>query len=163
MNRELLIANALVVSSKSCTPADILVSDGKIAALLAPGSGCEAKKVIDVKGRHVMPGCVDGHTHMMDPGYTDREEFETGTMAAAVGGITTIVDHHRTLPAVYSIGPLLEKIDYLSERACVDFGLKGGISPDNVEELQAMWDAGIPVTEAVRTRFLKEYAQAAAL
>ena len=111
MNRELLIANALVVSSKSCTPADILVSDGKIAALLAPGSGCEAKKVIDVKGRHVMPGCVDGHTHMMDPGYTDREEFETGTMAAAVGGITTIVDHHRTLPAVYSIGPLLEKID----------------------------------------------------
>ena len=143
MNRELLIANALVVSSKSCTPADILVSDGKIAALLAPGSGCEAKKVIDVKGRHVMPGCVDGHTHMMDPGYTDREEFETGTMAAAVGGITTIVDHHRTLPAVYSIGPLLEKIDYLSERACVDFGLKGGISPDNVEELQAMWDAGI--------------------
>ena len=43
MNRELLIANALVVSSKSCTPADILVSDGKIAALLAPGSGCEAK------------------------------------------------------------------------------------------------------------------------
>lgn len=50
MNRELLIANALVVSSKSCTPADILVSDGKIAALLAPGSGCEAEKVIDVKG-----------------------------------------------------------------------------------------------------------------
>ena len=143
MNRELLIANALVVSSKSCTPADILVSDGKIAALLAPGSGCEAEKVIDVKGHHVMPGCVDGHTHMMDPGYTDREEFETGTMAAAVGGITTIVDHHRTLPAVYSVGPLLEKIDYLNERACVDFGLKGGISPDNVEELQAMWDAGI--------------------
>ena len=65
MNRELLIANALVVSSKSCTPADILVSDGKIAALLAPGSGCEAKKVIDVKGRHVMPGCVAvSYTHL---------------------------------------------------------------------------------------------------
>lgn len=140
---DLLFQNAVVVSSKSSIPADILVRDGKIEALLAPGSGCEAAEVIDVGGRYVMPGCVDGHTHMMDPGYTDREEFTTGTMAAAVGGITTAIDHHRTLPAVYSVEPLLEKITYLSDKSCVDFGLKGGISPENTAELQAMWDAGI--------------------
>ena len=122
---------------------DILVEDGKIKALLTPGTEASADEVIDAGGRYVMPGCVDGHTHMMDPGYTDREEFDTGTMAAAVGGITTVVDHHRTLPAVYSVGPLLEKIDYLTPKACVDFGLKGGISPDNVNELEAMWNAGI--------------------
>ncbi|MGI5965728.1 MULTISPECIES: dihydroorotase [Anaerotruncus] len=140
---DLLFQNAVVVSSKSSIPADILVRDGKIEALLAPGSGCEAAEVIDVGGRYIMPGCVDGHTHMMDPGYTDREEFTTGTMAAAVGGITTAIDHHRTLPAVYSVEPLLEKITYLSDKSCVDFGLKGGISPENTAELQAMWDAGI--------------------
>ncbi|WP_195277093.1 dihydroorotase [Anaerotruncus rubiinfantis] len=140
---DLLFQNAVVVSSKSSIPADILVRDGKIEALLAPGSGCEAAEVIDVGGRYVMPGCVDGHTHMMDPGYTDREEFTTGTMAAAVGGITTAIDHHRTLPAVYSVEPLLEKITYLLDKSCVDFGLKGGISPENTAELQAMWDAGI--------------------
>ena len=137
---DLLFQNAVIVSSKSSIPADILVRDGKIEALLAPGSGCEAAEVIDVGGRYVMPGCVDGHTHMMDPGYTDREEFTTGTMAAAVGGITTAIDHHRTLPAVYSVEPLLEKITYLSDKSCVDFGLKGGISPENTAELQAMWD-----------------------
>ena len=107
---DLLIQNAVVVNSKTCTPADILIRDGKIEALLAPGSGAEAAEIIDACGKYVMPGCVDGHTHMMDPGFTEREDFTTGTMAAAVGGITTVVDHHRTTPAVYSIGPLLEKI-----------------------------------------------------
>lgn len=140
---DLLIQNAVVVNSKTCTPADILIRDGKIEALLAPGSGAEAAEIIDACGKYVMPGCVDGHTHMMDPGFTEREDFTTGTMAAAVGGITTVVDHHRTTPAVYSIGPLLEKIEYLNTKSCVDFGLKGGISPDNVNELEAMWEAGI--------------------
>ena len=140
---DLLIRNGIVVTPKVCTPADILIKDGKVLAVIANGEEVSAKEVIDVDGRYVIPGCVDGHTHMMDPGFTDREDFTTGTMAAAVGGITTVVDHHRTTPAVYSLQPLLEKIDYLSPKACVDFGLKGGISPDNVTELKAMWDAGI--------------------
>lgn len=144
MKGDLLIRNAVVVSSKSCIPADLLVLEGKIAAISAPGEGdFEAAQTVDAAGKYVMPGCVDGHTHMMDPGYTDREEFPTGTMAAAVGGITTVVDHHRTIPAVYSVEPLLEKIAYLSDKACVDFGLKGGIAPDNTEKLEAMWREGI--------------------
>lgn len=143
MSHELLITNAVIVSASNTLEADILVDGGKIAALLAPGSWRDAKDVVDAGGNYVLPGCVDGHTHMMDPGFTDQEEFETGTMAAAVGGVTTIVDHHRTLPAVYSVEPLREKIAYLGGKACVDFGLKGGISPDNVGELEDMWNAGI--------------------
>ena len=69
---DLLIQNAVVVNSKTCTPADILIRDGKIEALLAPGSGAEAAEIIDACGKYVMPGCVDGHTHMMDPGFTER-------------------------------------------------------------------------------------------
>lgn len=144
MKGDLLLQNAVIVSSKSCIPADLLVEKGKIAAVSAPGQNAwEADEIVDAAGKYVMPGCVDGHTHMMDPGYTDREEFQTGTMAAAVGGITTVVDHHRTIPAVYSVEPLLEKISYLSDKACVDFGLKGGIAPDNTDKLEAMWEEGI--------------------
>ncbi|HYE83169.1 MAG TPA: amidohydrolase family protein [Clostridia bacterium] len=144
---DLLIKNAVVVTPKSCTSADILVFEGKIEALLAPGSECHADEVIDVEGRYVMPGCVDGHTHMMDhmleTDSTEYEDFTTGTMAAAVGGTTTVVDHHRSDPNVYSVEPLLQKIEYLADKSCVDFGLKGGISPTNTDDLEAMWDAGV--------------------
>ena len=142
-HEKLLIKNAVVVSSTTCNPSDILVIDGKIEALLSPNSDYEADEIIDAQGRYVMPGCVDGHTHMMDPGFTEREEFTTGTMAAAVGGITTVIDHHRSVPAVYSVEPHLEKVKYLKDKSCVDFGLMGGISPTNVTELEAMWNAGI--------------------
>ncbi|MDR1625863.1 MAG: dihydroorotase [Spirochaetia bacterium] len=143
MSGDLLVTNGLVVSSAETVAADILVKDGRIEALLRPGTQAQADQKFDAAGRYVIPGGVDGHTHMMDPGYTDREEFETGTMAAGAGGITTIVDHHRTIPAVYSLEPHLQKVEYLNKKACVDFGLKGGISPDNVKELEAMWNAGI--------------------
>ena len=139
----LLIKNAVVVSPEKNRPADILIADGKIEALLAPGAPCEAEIVIDAKGKYVMPGCVDGHTHMMDPGYTEREDFTTGTMAAAVGGITTVVEHHRTIPAVYSVEPHLAKVEFLKDRSCVDFALMGGISPYNVVDLEPMWNAGV--------------------
>lgn len=139
----ILIKNAVVVSSKSCNPTNILIANGKIEALLTPGAPCEAETVIDAENRYVIPGCVDGHTHMMDPGYTEREDFTTGTMAAAVGGITTVVEHHRTTPAVYSVEPHLAKVEYLKDRSCVDFALMGGISPTNVEDLESMWNAGV--------------------
>lgn len=142
-NAELKIKNAIIVSSKGFTKADILVVDGKIDAIISSDNNCEADVVLDANGRYVIPGCVDGHTHMMDPGYTEREDFTTGTMAAAVGGITTVVDHHRTIPAVYSVEPLKEKIEYLEGKSCVDFGLKGGISPTNVKDLEEMWKEGI--------------------
>lgn len=141
---DLIIKNANVVSPTSTVMADILVKDGVIAALSAPGGvSYEADKIVDAKGKYVMPGCVDGHDHMMDPGSTHRETFEIGTMAAAAGGITTVTDHHRTTPPSYSLPPLLEKIEYLKDKSVVDFALMGGCDPENQEELEAMWDAGV--------------------
>ncbi len=143
MNLTTLIKGGTVVTSTLQYPADILIQDGMIKAVLAPDSVLKADQVIDASGRFIIPGAVDEHTHMMDPGLTERETFETGTAAAAYGGITTVVDHHRTIPPVYSIQELNEKIDYLNSRAVVDFGLKGGISPDNTDMLEAMWKRGI--------------------
>lgn len=122
---------------------DLLIRDGKVEAWLRPGENCGEAEELNVDGKYIIPGCVDGHTHMMDPGYTEREEFIAGTQAAAVGGITTVVDHHRTVPAVYSLDVLKDKIAYLEDRACVDFGLKAGISPTNLSDLEPMWREGI--------------------
>ena len=142
-SNQVLIKNAVVVTSKNFNLADILIKDGKIEALLTPGTPADAEEIIDAKGRYVMPGCVDGHTHMMDPGNTDREEFSIGTMAAAVGGTTTIIDHHRNIPAVYDVKAHIEKCEYLEGKSCVDYGFMGGISPTNTKELEAMWNAGV--------------------
>lgn len=143
MSQTVRIINGIVVDADSSFPADLLIRDGKIEAVSAPGMKGEADRTIDASGRYLLPGAVDEHTHMMDPGITEREEFETGTAAAAYGGVTTVVDHHRTVPAVYEISSLEEKIEYLKEKAVVDFGLKGGISPDNTDRLEAMWNRGI--------------------
>ena len=140
---DVVVKNALVVPSKTQYLANLYISSGKFAAITSPDTVFPAEKVVDADGKPVIPGCVDGHSHLMDPGYTDRETFITGTMAAAAGGYTTVTDHHRTIPAVYSVEPLLEKIEYLQNRAVVDFALMGGLSPDNQKELRAMWDAGI--------------------
>jgi len=98
--------------------------------------------VIDANGLYILPGAIDGHVHMMDPGYTDREDFTTGTRAAARGGVTTVVDHHRTVPQVFGAEELIEKRNYLEKRAVVDFGLLGGLNLTNLRALRGMWQAG---------------------
>ncbi|MDT3399005.1 dihydropyrimidinase [Streptomyces sp. B1866] len=92
------IRGGLLVTATDETPADVLIEDGRVAALAAPGSayaaGWTAERTIDATGRYVVPGGVDGHTHMELPfgGTYASDTFETGTRAAAWGGTTTIVD-----------------------------------------------------------------------
>lgn len=139
----LLIKNGRIVNSKREFKSNILIKNGKIVALLKDADNCEVEKIIDAMGRYIIPGAVDTHTHMMDPGYTERENFTTGTKAAAYGGITMVVTHHRTVPPVYSVKELNEKITYLSTKSIVDFGLKGGCSPTNIDKLKDMWKRGV--------------------
>ncbi|HEY0248195.1 MAG TPA: dihydropyrimidinase [Gryllotalpicola sp.] len=96
-----LIRNGVVVSATGRVAADVLIDDETIAAVLAPGSqllGAElaasVDTVIDARGRYVLPGGIDAHTHMEMPfgGTNASDTFETGTRAAAFGGTTTIID-----------------------------------------------------------------------
>ena len=101
-----------------------------------------AAREIDAGGRFLLPGMVDEHVHMMDPGFTDREDWTTGTEAAARGGITTVIDHHRSEPLVYTREILEEKTAYIDSRSVVDFGQLGGLDVDNLEHLRPMWEGG---------------------
>ena len=141
MSADLVIRDGEVVSPAGRERCDLLVTDGVISGRLPSGQG-EGGEIVEASGLSVLPGGVDPHVHFMDPGLTHREDFPTGTAAAAVGGVTTIVEHHRSLPFVLDQQVLRDKIAYLSERSRIDYALFGGGHPDNIDELLPMWRAG---------------------
>jgi allantoinase len=138
---QLCVRGGTVVSAEGREDVDLVIRDGRVAGRIARGEEAAGEE-IDASGLLVLPGGVDPHVHMMDPGLTEREDFPTGTAAAAVGGVTTIVEHHRSLPFVLDARTLTEKASYLEPRARIDFALFGGGHPDNVDELRPMWAAG---------------------
>ena len=122
-------------------PGVLHIREGKIVGITQSMED-RPLEVIDAHGLYILPGAIDGHVHMMDPGYTDREDFTTGTRAAARGGVTTVIDHHRTVPQVFGAKELIEKRNYVEKRAVVDFGLLGGLSLKNLGNLKGLWEAG---------------------
>lgn len=132
------ITGGTLVTANDRFEGTVAVEDEAIAALLEPGQQVDADRTIDAAGKHILPGGVDPHVHMMDPGDTEREDFPTGTGAAAAGGITTVGEHHRTDPTVLTADILTDKRDYLADRARVDYGLLAGGHPDNVDEIEAL-------------------------
>ena len=101
-----------MVDSQEYLSGVIYIREGKIVGI-TDSLEDRPKEIIDAKGLYILPGAIDGHVHMMDPGYTEREDFPTGTKAAARGGVTTVIDHHRTIPQVFGAKELLEKKGYL--------------------------------------------------
>ncbi|MEJ2102548.1 MAG: amidohydrolase family protein [Desulfobacterales bacterium] len=141
MKADLVIKGGTVATPSGAFEADIIVQNGLIQAV-GQLEGVQAKHKIDAHGLLVMPGAVDGHVHMMDPGYTEREDFASGTAAAAVGGTTTVIEHHRTEPPVLKAQFFEEKRNICQPKAVVDFAFMGGAVPDNLHELKPMWDIG---------------------
>src|SRR5258707_9904952 len=94
MRCDTLIVNGIVVTAVDTYAADVAISDGKIVAVGQNLARENAGRVIDAKGRYVMPGGIDVHTHLDMPfgGTTSADDFETGTRAAAFGGTTTLID-----------------------------------------------------------------------
>ena len=142
MKADIAIINGLLVDSKTVWPGVLYIKEGKIIGITQSLEN-RPSEVIDASGLYILPGAIDGHVHMMDPGYTDREDFIKGTSAAARGGVTTVIDHHRTKPQVFGTKELLEKREYLKTRSVVDFGLLGGLSLTNLGNLKGLWKEGV--------------------
>lgn len=97
----------------------------------------ENVRIIDVEGKLVMPGVIDVHTHMRDPGVTYKEDFATGSRACVKAGVTTFYDMPNTVPTTTTEENLLEKKKLASEKSIVNFGIHfGGSKNDNVEEIK---------------------------
>jgi dihydroorotase (multifunctional complex type) len=138
---DLAVVGGIVVTADGARRADILVRAGTIVANGLEGAS-SAARVMQADGLYVLPGMVDSHVHLMDPGPTEREDFPTGTAAAAAGGITTVIEHTHAHP-VRSAEELREKARYLRGRSRVDFGLAAHVWPDRIDQVAATWRAGV--------------------
>ncbi|MCY4640077.1 MAG: amidohydrolase family protein [Chloroflexi bacterium] len=136
---ELAIRGGTVWSPAGSRRADVYLAAGRVLDVGGPSR--PAATSIDARGLWVMPGVVDGHVHIPDPGRSDREDFPSGTAAAASNGTTFLLEHHHSDP-VLDAGALERKSRYLSGRLHVDVGLLGAVHPGNVGGLRALWEAG---------------------
>ena len=124
-------------------PADVAVTSGVVSAV-SPHGALSAAQLIDVGDLVVMPGLVDAHVHVNQPGRTDWEGFHTATRAAAAGGITTLVDMPlNSIPPTCSLEALQAKQGEAAEEAWVDVAFWGGVVPGNLDRLEELVAAGV--------------------
>ena len=95
---DLVIHNGIVVSPDAAFPASVAIKDEKILSVGAADAMPAARETLDAKGLHILPGAIDVHVHFRDPGYPHKEDWESGTAAAAFGGVTTVFDMPNTIP-----------------------------------------------------------------
>ncbi len=142
---DLIVRGGHLVLSTEVRRADLVVDGGTISAIVEPGDTTyRPDEVIDARGKHILPGLVDGHVHFNDPGHAEREGYLTGTRAAAAGGVTTVIDMPLSCtPATTSLEALALKRSVAAGAAIVDYGHWGGLITDNVAALAALHDAGV--------------------
>ncbi|MCM8554662.1 dihydropyrimidinase [Streptomyces sp. STCH 565 A] len=152
MSSRTVIRGGLVVTASDELHADVLIEDGRVAALAASGTPAAgafaAERVIDATGKYVIPGGVDGHTHMEMPfgGTYAADTFETGTRAAAWGGTTTIVDF-----AIQGVGrSLREGLDAWHAKAegncAIDYGfhmIVSDVTGETLKEMDLLVEEGV--------------------
>lgn len=145
MSQRIAIYSKHVVLPHETVPATLLMEDGIITGILREKlTSTKEQPVKDYGDSYIMPGLIDCHVHINEPGRTDWEGFETATQAAAAGGITTLVDMPlNSSPVTTSLKALEEKRAASTGKLHVDCGFWGGIVPGNHQELLPLIHAGV--------------------
>ena len=112
----------------------IKVEEGKITDISK--TSIRSDNVIDIKHNYLMPGFIDPHIHFRDPGLTQKEDFKTGSLSAANGGFTTVIDMPNTIPKTNTYKALQEKIKIAEKKSVVNFELQAGTN--TLEEMEKM-------------------------
>ncbi len=134
---DLLIRGGTVVLPWGMEQTDVAVRDGRIAAL-GPAAGAGAATVIDATHLHVLPGLIDPHVHLREPGDPAVETIATGTRAAVLGGLTAVFDMPNTAPAITDAASLAWKQDHVGRVAWCDMGLYVGAARGNIAALPGL-------------------------
>jgi len=140
---DMVIRDGRIYTPQGFYDGDIVVEDGKIQSLTKSSLSIQADKVLDARGNLVLPGMIDMHVHFRDPGFPDREDFQSGTSAAAAGGVTTVADMPNTVPSVTSLEALREKVEIADRKALIDFALIAGAGELSADMLVSLAKGGV--------------------
>jgi dihydroorotase len=139
MSKAFLIINAKVINEGKIFPGSIVVSDGIIQKVIRGDTinpdDYPGMEIIDIKGKHLMPGVIDDQVHFRDPGLTHKGDLYTESKAAVAGGITSYMEMPNTIPNVLSQEILEEKYKLAAEKSLANYSFYMGASNDNLEEI----------------------------
>jgi dihydroorotase len=139
---DMVLAGGLVVNETGTIEASIAISGGRIVAIGDDRLMPPAHERISVAGKHILPGAIDVHVHFREPGMPQKEDWQTGSAAAAVGGVTTVFDMPNTLPPTDSLENFRLKEALARSKSIVDFGLYGLLGEHNLDRLPDLAAAG---------------------
>src|SRR6202035_5554924 len=131
---DVILKSGTVVNQDGEGVRDIAVSNGRIAAL-GSLSQASAAEVIDCKGLHILPGVIDTQVHFREPGLTHKEDLETGSRSAVMGGVTAVFEMPNTDPLTVTEAAFADKVKRGHHRMHCDFAFFIGGTRDNVAEL----------------------------
>ena len=141
---DFIITSNRVVTAEAIAPASIHIRDSKIHAIANRQELPPDVEVVDVGDSVVMPGLVDAHVHVNEPGRTEWEGYATATRAAAAGGVTTLVDMPlNSIPPTTTLAGFQEKLAAAADQCQIDVAFWGGVVPGNLAELQPLIEAGV--------------------
>src|ERR1700693_6001550 len=131
---DLILKGGTVVNHDGEGARDLAIRAGRFAAIgdLARAS---ASEVIDCRGLHLLPGVIDSHTHMREPGLTHKEDLESGSRGAVLGGVTAVFEMPNTDPATIDAGAVADKVKRGHHRMHCDFAFYVGATRENTKDL----------------------------
>ena len=137
MTGDLLVQNAMMVLPNRIVEGDLRVSNGSIKTIAAQGGLVPESHelVIDGTGLHLLPGAIDPHVHFRDPGNPEKEDLESGSRAAAAGGITAFLDMPNTVPNATKLTVLQDKFRRAAKKSVTHSGFFIGATPTNLDDL----------------------------
>jgi len=141
MTRYLFVQNGWIVQDTTAAPVNILVEGERISAVGAEVEAPPDAEIVDASGLLVLPGLIDAHVHMREPGGEHREDLTTGTSAALAGGVTTVLAMPNTTPPITGGAALENAIALAEQKAVCDFGFFVGATLHNAAEAAGLTDA----------------------
>ena len=140
----MIIRNATIVNEGERFTGSLVVKDGLIADILRDTELPTDDEVIDATGLYLLPGVIDDHVHMREPGLTQKADMDTETRAAAAGGVTSVMDMPNVKPQTTSLELLEERYRLGAQKCHVNFGFYLGATSDNLEDIKQVDVTRVP-------------------
>lgn len=143
MSADIVIKNGWVVTPTDTFKGGVAIKDGKFVAVGTDDVLPKGTEEIDAKGRHILPGIIDGHVHFRVPGLEYKEDFTTGSTAAVCGGVTMVMDMPNVVPPTADADRVREKIKLAEGNFLCDYAFFGVVVQTNTDQILPMAEAGV--------------------